>query len=194
MTQTKPCRFVLAEAGQKWCGACQSVKPLTAFNGSKRTWDSKCTKCAECSAQANRLWRENNPGAFSKWHAENKEHRSQYFKDWRQQNLEHLARRFSAWDKANRPKRIARKARRKAAKRQAAVAWADEGALRVFYEEAARLTRETGVRHEVDHIYPLQGELVCGLHCEANLQILTKEENIRKLNRMPEDHYLRAAA
>ena len=62
-------------------------------------------------------------------------------------------------------------------------------AIRAIYAEAARITKETGVRHEVDHFYPLQGEFVCGLHCEANLQILTKVENIRKLNRMPEEHH-----
>jgi hypothetical protein len=93
---------------------------------------------------------------------------------------------MTAWMKANLPKIIAKKAKRKAAKHRASVAWASETAMRTMYREAARLTRETGIRHEVDHYYPLQGELVCGLHCEANLQILTKEANIRKLNRMPE--------
>lgn len=67
------------------------------------------------------------------------------------------------------------------------VRWADLDAIRAIYAEAARLTAETGIRHEVDHYYPLQGEIVCGLHCEANLQILTKAENIRKKNRMPEE-------
>ncbi|MFP5434219.1 MAG: HNH endonuclease signature motif containing protein [Alphaproteobacteria bacterium] len=64
--------------------------------------------------------------------------------------------------------------------------WANQEAIRAIYAEAALLTDTTGVRHEVDHIYPLQGKFVCGLHCEANLQILTKTENIRKHNRMPE--------
>ncbi len=78
-------------------------------------------------------------------------------------------------------------AKRNAAKRNATPSWVDMERVREFYERAAFLTQATGVRHEVDHIYPLQGELVCGLHCEANLQILTKSENIRKSNRMPEE-------
>lgn len=180
-------RLALAAEGKKHCRCCDTIKPVAAFNASKTTWDGKNTQCAECCAARLRKWRGANPDGFRKWHDQNREHRSHYFRNWRERNLEHLARSFAAWDKANRPKRIARKARRKAAKKQAAVAWANLAAMDAIYAEAVRLTQETGIRHEVDHIYPLQGELVCGLHCEANLQILTKTENIRKLNRMPEE-------
>lgn len=178
-------RLALAAEGKKLCGGCQSVKPLDEFNASKRTWDGKVTQCAECCAERLKRWREKNPNGFREWHSRNREKRSRDFRAWREQNREGRAAYMSAWMKANLPKVIAKKAKRKAAKRLASVAWADEAAMREIYREAARLTQETGVRHEVDHFYPLQGELVCGLHCEANLQILTKEENIRKLNRMP---------
>lgn len=73
-----------------------------------------------------------------------------------------------------------------ARKKHATVAWCDAAAVRALYAEAARMTRETGVRHEVDHIVPLQGRNVCGLHWEGNLQILTKIENQRKRNKLIE--------
>jgi len=39
-------------------------------------------------------------------------------------------------------------------------------------------------QHEVDHIVPLRGHLVSGLHTISNLQYITKSENRRKGNRL----------
>lgn len=54
------------------------------------------------------------------------------------------------------------------------------------YFEAKRLTKATGVKHEVDHRIPLNGKFVSGLHVPGNLQILTKSENSAKSNRYAE--------
>lgn len=66
-------------------------------------------------------------------------------------------------------------------------AWADRKKMRAIYIEAKRLTHETGIRHEVDHIYPLRGKIASGLHVEYNLQIITGTENRKKHNKMPEE-------
>lgn len=55
--------------------------------------------------------------------------------------------------------------------------WADRAAIKAIYVEA----RAKGLH--VDHIVPLKSKLVCGLHVETNLQLLTPEENRRKGNR-----------
>jgi len=94
---------------------------------------------------------------------------------------------MAEWSRNNRDSINERVARRVALKAQAIPPWADLQAIRAVYARAAELTTLTGVPHEVDHFYPLQSKVVCGLHTEANLQILTQAENISKLNRMPED-------
>lgn len=77
-------------------------------------------------------------------------------------------------------------AKRRALKLQATPSWANHAAIRAVYAEAARLTRETGTTHHVDHYYPLVSPIVCGLHVEQNLQILTKVQNHRKSNHHPD--------
>jgi len=73
-------------------------------------------------------------------------------------------------------------AKRKAMKLQRTPAWADMAAIRDFYKEALQLTEQTGVKYVVDHIIPLQGRLVCGLHVQNNLQVITSVENCQKHN------------
>lgn len=74
---------------------------------------------------------------------------------------------FEAWKRRNRVQR-------------AIPAWANKSAIAAIYEQATRLTKETGIPHQVDHIIPIQGKNVCGLHVEHNLQILTKTLNLKK--------------
>lgn len=60
----------------------------------------------------------------------------------------------------------------------------DEGEkmMKLKYLEAQRLSIETGVEYVVDHIVPLKHDLVCGLHTNANLQVVTAEYNFAKGN------------
>lgn len=72
--------------------------------------------------------------------------------------------------------------KRKAAKLQRTPVWADQKAIIEVYRKCYRLTGKTGIDHHVDHILPLQGEKVSGLHVAENLQVITATANMRKSN------------
>lgn len=82
----------------------------------------------------------------------------------------------------------AKLARRRAKKLNATVAWANNQAIKEVYMDcesiniAAKLAGCTE-KFVVDHIIPLQGKNVSGLHIESNLQIITNTENARKHNK-----------
>lgn len=84
----------------------------------------------------------------------------------------------------NKGRYVAKVIKRRELTRKAMPAWADQKQIESMYEKARELTLTTGVQHEVDHIVPLNGKRVCGLHVHNNLQILTKEQNRKKFNRL----------
>lgn len=67
-------------------------------------------------------------------------------------------------------------AKRRASKLNATPSWADQDIIKEFYQEAAYH------QGHIDHIVPLQHKLVCGLHVEHNLQLLSPTENFSKSN------------
>lgn len=70
----------------------------------------------------------------------------------------------------------ARSILRKSFQRQATPSWANLAVMNEIYKNCPE-------GYHVDHIIPLQGKLVCGLHVENNLQYLTVEDNLRKGNK-----------
>jgi len=56
--------------------------------------------------------------------------------------------------------------------------------IRQLYRIAITMSQTTGERYVVDHIIPLQGEFVCGLHVPWNLRVITQEENLAKSNKL----------
>lgn len=78
---------------------------------------------------------------------------------------------------------------RRAAEIRAMPVWADRAAIRSVYAESVETTRRTGIPHDVDHIVPLRGKTVSGLHVHWNLRVIPSSVNRAKSN-----HFNGAAA
>ena len=122
----------------------------------------------------------------AKYYAANPEKIKERHAKYRLANSENLKERQAEYQKANPEKCRAWSSNRRAAKLLALPKWLtkeDYQTIEAIYKEANRLTEKTGLIYHVDHIHPLQGKLVCGFHCPANLQILTDAENCSKKNK-----------
>lgn len=91
----------------------------------------------------------------------------------------------AAWAEKNKHVLAAKEAKRRAAQLQRTPAWLTQQDLEIMkdiYFYAKALEEATGIPHHVDHIIPLQGKSVSGLHVPTNLQILSQAENCSKSN------------
>lgn len=155
----------------KACSTCKEEKELSEFNKNKNKSDGHSCQCKECRKEY-RIRTANSVKLYTKiWLENNKGYMTLAHKKWRKNNL---------------AKHNANSAKYRASKLLATPRWLNKEHLKQieeFYIKAEYLTKTTGIKYTVDHIMPLQGKDVCGLHVPWNLQILTQTENIRKLNR-----------
>jgi hypothetical protein len=104
-------------------------------------------------------------------------------KQWAKDNFERKRRYDKSWVEANRARSHSFKAKYRAARRQACPPWVDDAhmtRIHEIYKLRQDISERTGVVHEVDHIVPLQGKTVCGLHVWWNLRVIPREENNRR--------------
>ena len=132
------------------------------------------------------LNRNRNIEKMRKYKEKNKEKLKLATANYRVANKEEVNKRSKAWNKANPGKKNALTAKRLSKKIQATPPWLtklDIDLIAMFYEAAAD-QKQYGLDCHVDHIIPLQGREVCGLHVPWNLQVLPASENISKGNRL----------
>jgi len=140
------------------------------------------TKCLTCEAQSNAKQRQLRPADpvrrakdAADWRARNPGVLQEQVRRWRLKNPERYAEQQRAARQRNPHSGRASCAKRRAARLQATLPGHDE-ALREIY-------RNCPAGYEVDHVIPLRGRGVCGLHVPWNLQYLTPKANREKGNR-----------
>ncbi len=164
----------------------------------------KNAKCIKCTFIQSKEWKKNNPESYKqscrKWLESNRDVHNVRVKRWQANNKEKVAAIQKLWVKANPEKvrKIQLRSRKKhpemyTARAVASVArrakrvpkWNtpdDRWLMAQFYDVARLRTKATGVVWEVDHILPLRGKEVSGLHVPSNLQVILKAENRAKRN------------
>ena len=112
--------------------------------------------------------------------------RKEYFKQRYIDKKEHILAVNSTYRKENLDKHAAKETKRRAAKISRTPAWLtedDHWMIEQSYELAALRTKMFGFAWEVDHVLPLQGKIVSGLHIPTNLQVIPATLNRQKNNR-----------
>jgi len=132
-------------------------------------------------------YRKDNPekikALFESWAKSNPEKIKGYAvkatKAWLERNPEYLKEHY----KANKERYVAARARRRAAQESATPSWLtaiDKAMIQEMYDVSEARYIQTGIKHHVDHIVPINGKGVAGMHVPWNLQVITAQENLSK--------------
>jgi len=175
----------------KTCSKCKEEKELSGFYKDKRATDGYRSQCIACAKIHNK-----------QYYSENREEilvkSLQYERDNPEMKRKHTRLRYlrhkekcdianKAWYEANKGRKNELTARRREGIKQATPPWADdewnEFIVRECYALARLRTDIVGVSFHVDHIVPIGGKNVCGLHIWNNLQVITAKENTEKNNK-----------
>lgn len=159
----------------KLCKWCNTEKEVTEFYKTKTTKDCLQTHCKECHNTYTR-------NRYYEKHEENRKRLLKYYYDNHEQEKENRRQHY----RDNKSTYLLNFYKREEKIKLATPKWLTQEMLeeiKLIYKERENLSISTGIEYHVDHVVPLQGENVCGLHVPWNLQVITAEENLRKSNK-----------
>ena len=166
--------------------------PVSSFYANHKAPDKLAYSCKTCSNNYVKAWaKENKQKAYAYQKASRDRNHTHYkAKDdaWRKANREASVKKTLKWAKNNKGAKLAINARRRASKLKATPMWADIQKIKHIYELAANWNEiwpEDPVH--VDHVIPLKGKNVFGLHTELNLRIIRATDNMQKSNKLLDD-------
>ena len=157
----------------KICSECKKIKPFIDFYPKGKFYHCYCKICSKTK---NKEWKLNN-----------KEKAAAYDKVWQQSNKDKKSKNYKNWQINNRHKVNRYNSQRRALEVSATPSWLTEiqhSQIEAFYWLAKLQTELTDDCFHVDHIVPLKGKTVCGLHVPWNLQVLAAKDNLSKSNKI----------
>jgi hypothetical protein len=173
----------------KLCTKCNVVQSLDMFHRGRNP-DGHRTWCKSCMSVYKKQYRLDNAEHINKTQKEydvkKYPERKVYYQERYIRLKEKLTEQSRLW-RLNNPHLNAKKSnKRRAAKIQRTPAWLtedDHWIIEEAYELATLRTKLFGFPWHVDHIIPLQGKTVSGLHVPLNLQVIPGKENLIKHNK-----------
>jgi hypothetical protein len=180
------------EAMKQWrealkpCKSCKQEKPTSMFGAKVNAKDGLQPYCKPCASAYRAQWNSANKERKAERNAAYRlEKREQILASkaiYRITSKEKVSLQQKTWAQKNKTTINAIAAKRRAALLNRTPLWANKSYVADFYRAAEILSRG-GVQFHVDHIIPLQGNLVSGFHVENNLQILPAHINTSKGNK-----------
>ena len=162
----------------KTCNTCKLNKPLNQFYVLKSGKDGHTAACQTCIKERTRK-------NALKNHEKYKQYLREYGKEWRKNNREKMKALLKNHYNNNKDYYFSKTAKRKLKIKQSIPAW-DREFTDFAYEEAFDLCKikQTlfGIEYNVDHVVPLNGTNVCGLHVWNNFAVIDAIENRKKGN------------
>jgi len=173
----------------KTCTHCLQEKSFEAFYASSTHKSGYTSWCKVCEAERNKakfeLRKEDQLAKAKKWRYANKDKQAAAVQAWRESNPKRTAAMYRDWAERNRDKVNAKWMARDAAKKNRTPSWLtvdEHWMIEQAYGIAAKRTQMLGISFHVDHIVPLQGKTVSGLHVPWNLQVIPAKLNQQKSN------------
>lgn len=172
----------------KVCKICCVEKTLDSFHKARECKFGVMNQCKTCISLRNKeRYPEIREEMLRQKAEQYKENPSKFLERSKRFDPEKRKAGRAAWVERNRPYVVAKNAARRAMRLKATPPWLteeDKQAIRDIYKLAATKTKEEGIVYHVDHIIPLKGEVVRGLHVPWNLQVIPAKENLSKGNRI----------
>jgi hypothetical protein len=171
----------------KVCARCKVAKDTSEFNKKSSAKDGLSHYCKPCNKEFSSAWRKDNieyaRSKENEYSALNREKKRVQSKEWRTNNLQKSREGSLRWARENKGVKLAANAAREKHIKIRTPKWANIQAIKDIYELAVFVSEEMGEAYHVDHVIPLRGKLVSGLHIETNLQIIKAVDNLSKNNK-----------